>query len=332
MQQINWGMIGCGDVTEMKSGPAFSKVPGSTLVAVMSRNGDKAADYAMRHSIPKWYSNAIDLINDPEVNAVYIATPPSSHLEYAEAVLKAGKFVYVEKPMTTDLLSAKKLKELVDEYRGKLSVAHYRRAQPQFIEIKKLIDEDLLGEIKLVNLRFLRRNMNAEKLSVSKYAWRVDPEISGGGLFHDIAPHQLDMLIHIFGKVKSANALSVGTNKFYAAADHVAGSILFENGIFFNGIWCFDIGENEEVDSCEIIGEKGKIEFSFFDKQDIVITKKGVKETHHFEKPLHVQQPMIENVVHYFLGNGENPCSVKDGVDVMELIQKFTPIPAKSGT
>ena len=327
MQQINWGMIGCGDVTELKSGPAFNKVSDSKLIAVMRRDAVKAADYAKRHSVPKWYSNAYDLINDPEINAIYIATPPSSHLEYAEAVLKAGKFVYVEKPMTVDLLSAKKLQKLVDEYKGKLSLAHYRRGQPQFIEIKKLIDEGILGEIKLINLRFLRRNMTSDKMKISKYAWRVDPAISGGGLFHDIAPHQLDMLYHIFGKVKVANGLSAGTNKLYAAADNVSGNILFENGVFFNGIWCFDIGENEVVDYCEILGEKGKMEFSFFDKQDVTLTKEGKSEILHFVKPLHAQQPLIGNVVKYFLGKGENPCSVHDGVEIMELMEKMTSNP-----
>lgn len=328
MQQINWGMIGCGDVTELKSGPAFNKVLNSKLVAVMRRDAAKAADYAARHSVPKWYSKAEDLINDPEINAVYIATPPSSHLEYAEAVLKAGKFVYVEKPMTIDLESAKKLQKLVDEYNGKLSVAHYRRGQTQFIEIKRLIKEGILGEIKLVNLRFLRRNVTAEKMKISKYAWRVDPAISGGGLFYDIAPHQLDMLVHIFGKVKLANGLSAGTNKLYAAADNVSGNMLFENGVFFNGIWCFDIGENEVVDYCEIIGEKGKMEFAFFDRQDVIITKDGKSEILPFIKPEHAQQPLIEQIVNFFLGRGENPCSVADGVAVMELMEAITSNPS----
>ena len=116
MQQINWGIIGCGDVTEVKSGPAFNKVPHSKLIAVMRRDAAKAADYAKRHSVPKWFSNAEDLINDPEINAVYIATPPASHFEYAAAVLKAGKFVYVEKPMTMDLASAISLEKLVKKF------------------------------------------------------------------------------------------------------------------------------------------------------------------------------------------------------------------------
>jgi len=99
MKIIKWGIIGCGNVTEVKSGPAFQKAPNSALVAVMRRDAALAEDYAKRHNVPKWYSNAADLINDPEVDAVYIATPPSSHKEYTILCAKAGKPVYVEKPM-----------------------------------------------------------------------------------------------------------------------------------------------------------------------------------------------------------------------------------------
>ena len=76
MEEIKWGIIGCGDVTEVKSAPAFNKVPHSSLVAVMRRDAAKAQDYALRHGVPKWYINAEQLINDPEINAIYIATPP----------------------------------------------------------------------------------------------------------------------------------------------------------------------------------------------------------------------------------------------------------------
>ncbi|MCX6333190.1 MAG: Gfo/Idh/MocA family oxidoreductase, partial [Bacteroidia bacterium] len=80
---INWGIIGCGNVTEVKSGPAFNKVNNSRLIAVMRRDAVLAEDYASRHNVPKFYTDASKLINDPEINAVYIATPPSSHAEYA---------------------------------------------------------------------------------------------------------------------------------------------------------------------------------------------------------------------------------------------------------
>lgn len=88
---IKWGFIGCGEVTKYKSGPAFQKVEGSKVVAVMSRDGKKAKAYAKERNIPKWYDDAQELIDDPEVNAVYIATPPSSHATYAIMSMKAGK-------------------------------------------------------------------------------------------------------------------------------------------------------------------------------------------------------------------------------------------------
>ena len=324
MQNINWGMIGCGDVTELKSGPAFNKVPHSKLIAVMRRDAAKAKDYADRHGVPKWYHEAPSLIADPEINAVYIATPPSFHLAYAIAALKAGKFVYVEKPVTTDLSSAIELNEWVEKLRGKLVIAHYRRQQPQFKKIKELIDEKAIGDIKLIGLKFFRKNIKPAQLDISKYAWRVDPLISGGGLFHDIAPHQLDLMYHYFGEIKEANGFAVNRNSLYAADDQVAGQILFENKILFTGNWCFDIADNEPEDSCEIIGDKGRIQFSFFDKQDVKLITNKTEEIFPFEKLLHAQQPMIEKVVNYFLDKDDNPCPVEEGVKVMEIIEKFT--------
>ena len=78
LEQVNWGFVGCGEVTAKKSGPAFGKIAGSQVVAVMSRDGEKARRYAEQRGIPRWYADATELINDPEVNAVYIATPQSS--------------------------------------------------------------------------------------------------------------------------------------------------------------------------------------------------------------------------------------------------------------
>ena len=324
MLKINWGIIGCGDVTELKSGPAFNKVPNSSLVAVMRRDAAKAEDYAKRHGVPVWYSNAEELINLPDINAVYIATPPSAHLEYAIAALQAKKMVYVEKPMTTDLASAIKMQEAVNEFQGKLVVAHYRRQQPLFKKIKSLIDQNSIGRIKNITLEFYRKNISEAQLSISKYAWRVDPAIAGGGLFHDIAPHQLDLLYYLFGEVKEAFGFSVNTNPVYQADDTVTGGILFKNNILFSGNWCFDIGTNNEVDHCEIIGENGTIEFAFFDHQQIKLTINDKTEIIEFEKLQHAQQPMIESVVNYFSGISSNPCPVEDGVVVMELIEKFT--------
>ncbi|MEQ1625662.1 MAG: Gfo/Idh/MocA family oxidoreductase, partial [Sediminibacterium sp.] len=145
---IQWGIIGCGNVTEVKSGPAFNKVSNSSLVAVMRRDASLAEDYAKRHAIPKWYSSAHDLIHDPEVNAIYIATPPKQHEEYAIAAMHAGKPVYVEKPMALNLASCRRMEQVSKETGVKLVVAHYRRALPLFMRVKELLDQQAIGDIR----------------------------------------------------------------------------------------------------------------------------------------------------------------------------------------
>ena len=324
MKKINWGIIGCGDVTEVKSGPAFNKVKNSELVAVMRRNAAKAKDYAFRHNVSKWYSDADGLINDPAVNAVYIATPPSSHEAYTIAALRAGKPVYVEKPMSLNTPSAENMMKAAAEKNGKLVVAHYRRAQPLFQKIKQLLAETRIGELRFARLAICKRSLSKQELSVEKTAWRVDPALAGGGLFHDLAPHQLDLLYYFFGEVDKASGFATNQAGLYAADDMVTGNILFKSGVQFGGVWCFNVSESGEEDSCEIAGDKGKIVFSFFEQQPVRVSVNGKTETFSFDTLQHVQQPMIEQVVNYFLDEGPNPCSAEEGVKVMKLIDQFT--------
>ena len=321
---IKWGIIGCGDVTELKSGPAFNKVKDSSLVAVMRRDAAKAKDYASRHGVSKWYSDARQLIRDPDINAIYVATPPDSHEEYSIEAMKAGKPVYVEKPMALNPATAKNIAVYAKENNIKLSVAHYRREQPMFKKIKQLINEQAIGKIRFVDLKLLKPSLTKEELDIPKTTWRIDPSIAGGGLFHDLAPHQLDLMLYFFGDARSYCGVSSNQDKLYGADDIVAGSIMFENGIVFNGTWCFSMPQNESMDHVEITGSEGKIRFSVFDHFNLTIMKDGRNETISFEKIQHVQQPMIEQVVQYFLGKANNPCPADAGVKVMEIMDGFT--------
>jgi predicted dehydrogenase len=318
---ISWGIIGCGNVTEVKSGPAFNKVPDSKLVAVMRRNKEKAKDYAARHKVPKWYSDADQLINDPEVNAIYVATPPSSHEEYAIKAMEAGKPVYIEKPMATNAGAAKRIAEMSLQAGIKVCIAHYRRQQPLFLKIKSLLDEKAIGEPRLVNLRCWQPH-ESDMIAKTDENWRLDPSISGGGLFHDLSPHQIDLMIYFFGKPKEAKGIAFNAAGIYEADDTVAGQIVFENKVLFNGSWCFTIDKKEEW--CEITGSKGSLRFSIFEHQPLVITQHGKEKSISFDKLQHVQQPMIERVVQYFLDKAKNPCSAEEGMEVMKLIDQLS--------
>lgn len=315
---IKWGMIGAGDVTEIKSGPAFSKIEGSELIAVMRRNEAKVIDYAKRHGINRWYTDAASIFHDREINAVYIATPPNMHLTYAQRALESGKMVYVEKPMVLHLEEAKQLEQWVNKYQGKLVVAHYRRAMPYFEQVAHLIKTGAIGQPRMASLATAKRHVAQTEVKGEQYNWRLDPTVSGGGLFHDLAPHQIDFMIQLFGVPIAYKGLSDNN----IPAQKVAGQILFEQNLLFNGTWCFDA--ETEQDSCVVYGTEGNISFSFFDNSPIKLYNS--KDEKNFDFPLlpHVQQPMIEKVIRYFRGEGENPCSVQDGIINIKILDTFT--------
>lgn len=323
MKKIRWGIIGCGDVTELKSGPAFNKVKNSELVAVMRRNPEKAKDYAQRHHVSRWYTDADKLINDPDINAVYVATPPSSHEEYTMAAVHAGKPVYVEKPMSVNARAATNMANAAKKANQKLTVAHYRRAQPLFQKIKQLIADKVIGETRFARLSLYKPSLSAADMKVEKTAWRIDPSYAGGGLFHDLSPHQLDLMYYFFGEPLKATGIANNQAGLYKADDIVSGNILFKNGVQFAGTWSFGVSAADDKDECEILGSNGKIIFSFFEHKPVTVVVNGKTDVYHFDPLQHVQQPMIEKTVSYFLDEGPNPCSGEEGAQVMKLIDDF---------
>lgn len=314
MTEISWGMIGCGNVTERKSGaPAINKVPHASLVAVMARKAEKASDYAKRHLVPRWYTDVDDLINDPGVNAIYIATPPDVHLEYAAKAIKAGKPVYIEKPMARNYEECAEINRLAREAGVPVFVAYYRRTLPYFVALKKLIDDKVIGEIRLINIALHWQPYDEEVGDNPQPRWRVFPEISGGGHFHDLASHQFDFLEYAFGPIKYAKGIARNQAGMYPADDIVIANFEFENGILGNGSWCYTINKEQRIDQSQIIGSKGKILFSFFESSMIrVETEDGIQE-YDVPYPPHVQQPLLETIVQELREEGKCPSTGETG-------------------
>lgn len=303
MKQINWGFIGCGEVTERKSGPAFNLVEGSRVVAVMSRSSEKASSYAQRHNIPRWHTDAQSLINDPEVNAVYIATPPSSHATYAIMAMKAGKPVYVEKPLAASYLDCQRVMRISRETGVPCFVAYYRRKLPYFNKVQELLQEGAIGKVVNVQIRFSVPPRDLDYNSTN-LPWRVQRDIAGGGYFYDLAPHQLDLLQEFFGPIVHVSGFSANRGGLYQTEDTVSASFAFQDGMPGSGSWCFVGHESARTDQIELIGEKGRICFSVFTYSPIVLQTSQGKQEITIPNPPHVQLPMIEEVVHHLQGIG----------------------------
>jgi 1,5-anhydro-D-fructose reductase (1,5-anhydro-D-mannitol-forming) len=299
---IRWGIIGCGDVCEVKSGPAFQRVAGSELVAVMRRNGALAADYARRHGVSTWYDDASRLIDDPDVDAVYVATPPGSHLELALRVAAAGKPAYVEKPMARTHAECERMLEAFERARVPLFIAYYRRALPRFLKAKALIEAGRLGAITEIDCRYVSplRRRGSEPL-----AWRFDAEQAGGGRFLDLGSHTLDLLDFLLGALGSVTGAAANLASDYAVEDRVALQFSVASGAIGSASWNFAGAVKKDL--IAIGGTEGELCFSTFDDEPLrLCTQRGV-EAFELPNPAHVQEPLIESVVAALEGRGECP-------------------------
>ena len=309
MKQINWGFIGCGEVTEKKSGPAFNEVEGSQVVAVMSRSENKARSYAERHHVRKWYTDASELIEDPDVNAVYIATPPSSHATFAIMAMRAGKPCYIEKPLAASYNDCIRINRISEQTGVPCFVAYYRRYLPYFQKVKEIIESGTIGNVVNVQVRFSVPPRDLDFQSGKEMPWRLQPDIAGGGYFYDLAPHQIDLLQNLFGVITRAHGYPANRAHLYQAEDTLSACFFFESGIPGSGSWCFVGHESAKEDCIEVIGEKGSLSFSVFTYQPIeVITSEG-KNLITVSNPPYVQLPLIKSVIQHLQGIGKCDCT-----------------------
>jgi len=303
MQEIRWGSIGCGDVMEVKSGPALQNVEHSELTAVMRRDAGLAEDFAHRHGVQKWFAQADDLINDPDVNAIYISTPPDSHLTYTRIAAEAGKPVYVEKPMANSYAECLDMIQVCEQNQVPLFVAYYRRALPRFLKVKEIIESGIIGEIREVDVKLLHKPKEMD--IAGEPNWRVDPEIAGCGYFCDLASHIFDLLQFLLGDIETAGGVIQNTGKLYTAEDYVKSEFTFESGIQGSGLW--DFNYNEDVDRTRIIGSLGEVAYTHFAEADVMLLTKGAEEHFEIPNPLHIQQPLIQLIVNELRGEGKSP-------------------------
>ena len=301
LSEVKWGFIGCGEVTEKKSGPAFSLIPGSSVVAVMSRNPERARSYAQRHHISRWYSDAQELLDDPEVNAVYIATPPSSHVTFAIMAMKSGKPVYVEKPLAATYEECLRVNRVAQQTGVPCFVAYYRRYLPYFQKVDEIVRSNTIGKIVGVQIRFAvpPRDLDYNR---TQLPWRVQRDIAGGGYFYDLAPHQLDLLQQLFGPIVHASGYTSNRAGLYETEDTVSASFQFVGGLPGSGTWCFCAHDSARTDRIQIIGDRGQIRFSVFTYDPIILCTESGQQEIVVPNPPHVQLPLIQQVVEHLQG------------------------------
>lgn len=323
MKLLKWGFIGCGEVTEKKSGPAFNEVEGSEVIAVMSRSEKKARSYAERHHISKWYTDAQELIDDPDVNAIYIATPPSSHATFAIMAMRAGKPVYVEKPLAASYDDCARINRISEQTGVPCFVAYYRRYLPYFRKVKEIIRQGGIGDIMNVQIRFSCPPRDLDYSSGGSLPWRLQPDIAGGGYFYDLAPHQLDLLQDLFGVITEAEGMCANRAGLYSAEDSVSACFRFESGLPGSGSWCFVGHKSAKEDRIEVIDDKGMLCFSVYNYDPIqLVTSEGTTSIT-VPNPPYVQLPIIKAVIEDLQGFGACSCTSVSATPVNWVLDRI---------
>ena len=300
MATIRWGIIGCGDVTEVKSGPAFQRAEHSALVAVMRRTGALAEDYARRHGVPRWHDDADAILAADDIDAVYVATHPNTHRAYVLRCAEAGKPVYVEKPMANDHDECLAMIEACRSAGVPLWVGYYRRELPRFRAVERLLADDAIGTVRAV-----RTERYARPLDPARPApWQYDPALTKGGQFFDSGCHTFDFLDLLFGPVVDVRGVVGNRGLATSVDDTVCASFAFETGVLGSGIWCYAADADE--DTTVVYGSKGRLSFSTSRPDPIRLFRDGATRELTVDDPPHVHQPLVQTIVAEL--NGGDPC------------------------
>jgi len=328
MKSIRWGLIGCGEVAEQKSGPGFCRAANSQLVAVADRNAARAESFARRHGALRWHDDAAAIIGAPDVDAVYVATMTESHRDFVLRCAAAGKPVLTEKPMAMNHADCLAMIAACREAKVPLWVAYYRRALPRFLKVRELVQSGAIGAVRTVITRHFQRIPTPDEMRGPFWGWRLDPARSGGGIFFEAVGHTLDILDFILGPIESVRTFADNQSGAYPPEDIVTGAFRYASGVYGSGAWCFTADCDDEYN--EIIGATGRIRFSTFPPLappsgrppvPIRIVRGDAVEEIPIGDPPYVHQPLIQTIVDEMNGQGHCPSNGATAARTARVLQ-----------
>ncbi len=315
---LNWGVIGCGDVFEHKSGPSLAKAKRSQVRSLMRRDPVKLAALAQLYPTATTHSDAQEVLDDPNIDIIYIATPPSTHHDYVRAAAAAGKHVLVEKPMGLHAAESQAMIDACEKADVELFVAYYRRFWPHIIAIKKRINDGSIGNVQQAFVDF------STPLASGPLGWRLNQAINGGGYFVDMSTHRLDLLAYFFGNSTQIH----GTHQHNDAGIELYCSALIEFPKQIQALVRSDFQSGRRADHFEIIGSSGRIHMSNIGDHHFTLqatqrdpsTTENKIETCHFEAHAATHLGLIEHIEDVLLDGASNCSSGNDGIHTDRIV------------
>ena len=319
MATLRWGILGCGNVAEHKGGPPLYTVEDSELIAVMRRDRAKAEAFAEKHGAKRVYNDVHQLLADDEINAVYIATPPHLHCEQTIRAAHAGKHILCEKPMAMTVQECQLMVDACHDAGVTLMLAYYRNFYPNVVKMKALMDEGAIGDVVLARINCTGYyNPNRHDLK----NWRINPEISGGGVLMDIGSHRISLLEYLMGDIASAQGFAETVHLDAAVDDSAVFTLRFGNGVHAvaNINWNIGIG----IDDVEVYGTAGCLRCSPLNSGNLTLETKSAGRVEIHQPPLpHTHTGLVEDFVNHLKTGEPIRCSGKSGLKTNAIIAQI---------
>jgi predicted dehydrogenase len=315
-RRVGWGLVGCGDISRKRVAPALRDLENCELVAVSRADAARAESFAAEFGAKRWHADWRDLIEDPEVEAVYVATPVRLHAEQAVAAAEAGKHVLCEKPLALTVAECERMNAAAEANGVLLGVAYYRRFYPAVERVKQILDSGEMGVPVLAQLNAFERFDPAPD---NPRRWLLDKGHSGGGPMFDFGCHRVEVLLNLFGEVTAVRAL-LGNVLFEREVEDTACALL-QFGRGTQGVISVTHAAREPQDTLEIFGSEGSIRIDVLNEGRMhVRTKDGER----FEsRPPHpnLHLPLVEDFARAVLEGGRPRVDGRTGQKVSEILE-----------
>ena len=318
MRRLTWGLIGTGDIVNKRVGPALRDLDSCHLHAVARSRSDLAESSARELGASKGYSTWQQLIHDPDIEAVYIATPVYLHAEMTMAAAAAGKHVLCEKPMAMNPSECDKMIEECKKYNVKLGIAYYRHFYPVLNRVKTVIASGAIGEI--VYMQMNAFDYFDPEPAHPRY-WLLQREKSGGGPMFDFGCHRIEMFLNLLGRVKTVKGFCSNVLFSREVEDTATALFYFDSGT--HGVLSITHAAAEPQDTVAVFGSKGSMFVPVLNNGTITFkTSKGEFIENH-PPPANFHQPLIEDFVHAVIEDREPKVNGATGREVNRLLMEI---------
>ena len=328
---LKWCIIGSGDVVSRLVKNSLNVKKKSKVKYILSDNLSQLKKITNKIKIDKYLlkndKNINTIIKDKEINSIYIATPPNSHLFYIKKFCKKKLNIVCEKPLVRNLKELNEIKILKKKYKFNLLTCFYRRYLDRFLKIKKILDKNTIGDVIYFNVGYFHSEKNHPTANISnkRVPWRFKKKISGGGNVFDMGIHSIDLIEYLISEISEIKTFNNNFKKLYDVDDTTIVNFKLKNNILGQGSWCSV--SNEKKDFFEIIGTKGSIKFkiNYGEDENIHILKKGknIKIKISYNLPLH--KNMMNEFIKILLKANKEKKRVffKNGVNTIKILDKI---------